>query len=157
MFQSGNFLLTIRNPDGSVGLIPESDAATVNLSQEQKQILQNIASAVGGGSGGFNLYGQSLSTAKGSWATVVTKSVLAGETLSIDGFHVWGDADAEWSLEKISGQIGGTRTSASKLSDPVAYKDAIQVVGPDTVTIKVYHWYTGKTVNFRANLEGRIG
>jgi len=106
----------------------------------------------------YNTYNQfgATSTIDGSWSTIITKSILAGETLCVLGFTVWGDADAEWSLEKTSAQIGGVRTSPSRLSETVIYKVGPKVVGPDVVTIKVKHYYSGKTVDFYTNLESRI-
>ena len=144
------------NYDASTGQKATSESLSVVLSAEQEAILAAIAAALGaGGTGGFNTFNTD-STADGSWKTLITKTVLAGQKMYIAGFTVWGDADAAWSLEKTSGQIGGTRTSPSKLSDPIRYSENIEVVGPDTVTLKVRHWYTGKTIDFYANLEGRI-
>jgi hypothetical protein len=151
-----SYKLLVHNHDGTIGILPEAESLSVNLSVEQKAILQAIAAAVGAGPGGFNLYGEALATPEGSWTEVASVTVLVGETLSMDGLTVWGDADAEWSLEKTSGQIGGARTSPSNLLGVVRYETPITVVGPDVVKLKVYHWYTGKTVNFRTNLEGRI-
>ena len=106
-------------------------------------------------SNGFNNFGTN-STLDSLWTSVVSKTILISQTLCVEGFNVWGDSDAEWTLLKTSGQIGGTRTSPSKVSDIINFTQPIQVVGPDTVTLKVKHFYTGKTINFYSNLFGRI-
>jgi hypothetical protein len=144
------------NYDASIGQKTNSESLAVTLSTEQDTPLQAIATALGASAGGFNEFGDAPSTPDSTWTTVVSKSVLTGETMTVDGFKVWGDSDAEWSLEKTSGQIGGTRTSPSHMADNACYEHGIKVVGPDTVTIKVRHWYVGKTINFYANLEGAI-
>lgn len=144
------------NYDSTIGQKSNSESLAVSLSTEQDATLQAIAAALGAHTGGFNTFGPALSTPASTPTLVVTKTVLDGHTLSVNGFKCWGDADAEWSLEKTSGQIGGTRTSPSRLSGCVAYEDPIKVVGPDVVTLKVTHWYSGKSVNFYANLEGDI-
>jgi len=144
------------NYDASIGQKANSESLAVALSTEQQALLQAIATALGATvSGSFNTFG-TIPTLNGSWATVITKTVLAGQTASMGGFNVWGDADAEWSLEKTSGQIGGTRTSPSHLAGSVCYETHLTVAGPDTITLKVKHHYGGKTVDFYANLEGRI-
>jgi len=104
--------------------------------------------------GGENKFG-TTPTLDGLWATVVTHTVLAGETYDVCGFSVWGDADAEWALLVGATQKGGARTSPSKLMESVDYSQNIVVTGPATVTIKAKHWYAGKTINFYANLLGR--
>jgi hypothetical protein len=146
--------VNVHNYDASVGQKPSSESLAVVLSAQQEAILLAIASALGGASG-INQFGTNTGTS-GSWATIVTKTVLAGQTLNVQGFTAWGDADAEWSLEKSSGQIGGGRTSPSKLMDIVRYVEPVVVVGPDTVTMRARHWYAGKTVNFYTNLEWRV-
>lgn len=113
----------------------------------------NISGAVA--SSGVNVFGHQA-VVQGLWVTVANKVILAGESFNATGFIAWGDADAEWSLEKTSGQMGGIRTSPSRLSEEVRYEEPITVVGPDTVSLKVKHWYAGKTVDFYANLEGEI-
>jgi len=147
--------VNVHNYDASIGQKDNAESLAVTLSTDQETILQSIATAVGGGSGGFNAFNTAPLT-DGSFGTVVSKAVLLGETMEICGFNVWGDSDAEWSLEKTSGQIGGTRTSPSNLADQVSYEQCISVVGPDTVTIKARHWYVSETVDFYANLLGRI-
>lgn len=112
----------------------------------------NIVSAPS--TGGVNKFG-TTSIAKDTWSIVVAQAIPSGVTFSISGFLAWGDADAEWSLEKTSGQIGGTRTSPSKLFESVEYIEELQVAGPDTVTLYVKHHYN-HTINFYSNLEGRL-
>jgi hypothetical protein len=115
----------------------------------------NVTSSPAPSSGGINKFGTS-STLDGIWVTVVSQTVLTGETFDARGFEVWGDADAEWSLEAGSTQIGGTRTSPSMLAHSVGYANVIPVAGPIVVSLKARHWYPSKTVGFSANLEGRL-
>jgi hypothetical protein len=147
--------VNVHNYDASIGQKTTSESLAVVLSAEQQAILQAISDALGASAGGFNAF-DTKPAASGSWITVLSKSIVSGEKMCVKGFVVWGDADAEWSLEKSSTQIGGIRTAPSALSRTVKYDECIEVVGPDTVTIKVRHWYTGHTGDFYANLEGRI-
>ena len=146
--------INAHNYDASIGQKGNSESLAVALSVEQQALLQAIASALGA-SVGTNQFGTNTGTS-GAWTTVVTKTVLLGQVLSVHGFTAWGDADAEWSLEKSSGQIGGGRSTPSDLMACARYVEPVVVVGPDTVTLRARHWYAGKTVNFYTNLEWRV-
>lgn len=111
----------------------------------------NVVSAAAGA--GENKFGSS-SMLDGVWHTIVAHTVLAGEKYDISGFQAWGDADAEWRIMVGAAQVGGARTSPSRLMEVVSYPYNIHITGPASVVMQAKHWYASKTINFYASLEG---
>lgn len=84
---------------------------------------------------------------------IVTYTVPVGATLNIGNMNVWGDVDAEWVLTVDGNQVGGTRTSPSKLSEDVRYFVTIQAVSGSVVQIQGMHYSDVPRV-LKANLQG---
>lgn len=87
---------------------------------------------------------------------VITYTVPAGKSFSIDSVEVWGNYFGEWFVRVNGVQVGGTNLSAAERSKYLDYEDApLPTNTGDVVTVSIQHQYTG-SVQFHANLMGRL-
>lgn len=110
---------------------------------------------------GFNAFNEVVVTSGGTEQTILTQIVSDDETLRVDGFAVWGDVDASYTLYVDDGinpefAVGGCRTTTAKITEEVIYGNkAISIPGPVTVRMKAAH-YAPASHMLRANLFGSI-
>lgn len=87
---------------------------------------------------------------------VISYTVPGGMILNLDAVEVWGDYFGEWFVRVNGTQKGGTNLSAAERSKYLDYESAPLVGNPgDVVTVSFQHQYAG-TVEFHANLMGRL-
>ena len=77
--------VNVHNYDASVGQKDNAESLAVTLSTDQEAILQAIAVAVGGTFVGFHAF-NTAPISDGSFEIVVSKAILLGETMEIQGF-----------------------------------------------------------------------
>jgi hypothetical protein len=87
---------------------------------------------------------------------VITYTVPVSMTLNIDSVEVWGNYFGEWFVRVNGTQKGGTNLSCAERSKNLRYEDApITANAGDTVTVSIQHQFMG-SVQFQANLMGRL-
>jgi hypothetical protein len=152
---SANKDVNLHNADGTTGRKLESDSATVNLSSEDNALLSSIADALGTGgtANDFNVYASNSAVVPNVVTVIASKSVASLATAKIQEIVVWGDIDADWTIEVGGTPVGGARTSPSRLTETVTFQRPIVVAGPVTITLKAEH-YGPSNAKLSANLIG---